>query len=60
MESQEQTNSSQDRHRHRHMELARAYVPVQHYTDKYPLDTALNRGTLFPDLWRPYRKKRRR
>ncbi len=33
--------------------LAHAYVPFQRFTDKYPLDVALNKGTLFPELWMP-------
>jgi len=37
--------------------LAKAYVPYQMYTMKYPLDKALMVGTLFPELvkpWPPY------
>lgn len=36
------------------MELARAYVPVQRYGPTYSPAEALQRGTLFPDLYRPY------
>jgi hypothetical protein len=42
--------------RNRKMKLAHAYVPFQHYSNKYPLDEVLNKGTLFPDLWMPYRQ----
>jgi len=41
-------------HDHRHHELARAYIPFQHYTTSYPLPEALRKGTLFPELWIPY------
>ncbi|MBB6217694.1 hypothetical protein HNQ80_003817 [Anaerosolibacter carboniphilus] len=37
--------------------LARAYVPYQMYMLKYPLPMALQVGTLFPELvkpWPPY------
>jgi|GEM_PF-1906921 len=37
-----------------HMELARAYIPVQVFGPTYSLNEALEKGTLFPDLWRPY------
>ena len=37
-------------HHMRHRELARAYVPRQHYQEKYSLSQALDRGTLFPEL----------
>lgn len=36
------------------MRLARAYVPFQVFSDAYPLDVALMRGTLFPELYDPY------
>ncbi|MFZ5649469.1 MAG: spore coat associated protein CotJA [Bacillota bacterium] len=36
------------------MELARAYVPYQRYGPTYPPREALEKGTLFPDLYRPY------
>jgi hypothetical protein len=35
-------------------ELARAYVPPQQYVDTFPLPEALAKGTLFPDLFKPY------
>lgn len=43
---------------YRNKELARASVPYQYYTDSYPLMEALKKGTLFPELYRPYRKER--
>jgi hypothetical protein len=33
--------------------LAHAYVPWQFYTGEYPPNEALNRGTLFPELYQP-------
>ena len=36
-------------------ELARAYVRIQFYTRQYSPEVALERGTLFPELYRPYR-----
>ncbi|MFZ5647135.1 MAG: spore coat associated protein CotJA [Bacillota bacterium] len=36
------------------MELARAYVPYQRYGPTYLPREALEKGTLFPDLYRPY------
>lgn len=35
-------------------ELARCYVPVQVMTTVYDSREALKRGTLFPELYRPY------
>ncbi|OPJ55375.1 spore coat associated protein CotJA [Alkalithermobacter paradoxus] len=37
--------------------LARAYVPNQPYVGMVPLDEALRRGSLFPNLYQPYTKK---
>ena len=34
--------------------LAMAYVPVQHLDEVYEVDTALDRGTLFPELDKPF------
>lgn len=39
-------------------ELARAYVPIQIYTRQYRPEVALMRGTIFPELYRPYRPRR--
>lgn len=36
------------------MELARAYVPIQRLGKVYPPAKALETGTLFPELYRPY------
>ncbi|MCT4566554.1 MAG: spore coat associated protein CotJA [Maledivibacter sp.] len=35
-------------------ELARPYIMNQPFTKIYPLEEALMRGTIFPDLYRPY------
>ncbi len=35
-------------------ELATAYVPYQQLDKLYPLCEALMKGTLFPELYRPY------
>lgn len=35
-------------------QLATAYVPYQQLGKLYPLDEALMKGTLFPELYRPY------
>lgn len=34
--------------------IARAYVPFQNSSKTYPLVEGLNRGTVFPELNRPY------
>lgn len=41
-----------------HLRLARAYIPWQRYTRKYPLAEALRKGTLYPELWFPYQRNR--
>lgn len=43
----------------RNMKLAHAYIPFQKYTENYPPETALNRGTLYPELWMPYNSSHR-
>lgn len=35
-------------------ELARPYIINQPFTKIYPLEEALMRGTIFPDLYKPY------
>lgn len=40
---------------HPDMKLARAYVPFQIYDMSYRPSVALSKGTLFPELYRPYR-----
>lgn len=40
------------------MRLAHAYVPYQYYSQSYPPEKALERGTLFPELYMPYKARR--
>ena len=40
-----------------HPRLARAYVPFQVYQSSFSLAEALDKGTLFPDLYQPYGKQ---
>ncbi|HHZ20506.1 MAG TPA: spore coat associated protein CotJA [Firmicutes bacterium] len=35
-------------------QLARAYVPFQAYVERWPPMVGLERGTIFPELYRPY------
>ncbi|NLZ52434.1 MAG: spore coat associated protein CotJA [Thermoanaerobacteraceae bacterium] len=37
--------------------LAEAYIPFQSYGKIFEPKTALMNGTLFPELYRPYRKR---
>ncbi|WP_416197423.1 spore coat associated protein CotJA [Sporanaerobacter sp.] len=39
--------------------LARAYVPFQFMNQVYSKEEALKRGTLFPELYRPYKYSNR-
>ncbi|WP_083189685.1 spore coat associated protein CotJA [Orenia metallireducens] len=39
-------------------ELAEAYIPFQNYGRRYNLREALRKGTIFVDLYRPYRRRR--
>ena len=41
------------------IQLARAYIPDQPYDRLFPLNEALNKGTLFPNLYQPYMKNRK-
>lgn len=41
-------------------ELARPYIMNQTFTKTYPLEEALMRGTIFPDLYKPYINKEKR
>lgn len=41
------------------MRLAHAYVPFQSFTNSYSPEEALRRGTLFPELYMPYRPERK-
>ena len=40
------------------MDYARAYVIFQRYTQSFPVDVALDKGTLFPELYKPYVEKK--
>lgn len=42
----------------RDLVLARAYIPNQEFGKTFPPNEALHQGTLFPELVRPYTKKR--
>lgn len=35
-------------------QLARAYIPYQEYTHRWQPLEGLKRGTIFPELFRPY------
>ncbi|MDI3540960.1 hypothetical protein H0A61_02089 [Koleobacter methoxysyntrophicus] len=37
-------------------QLARAYVPFQTYTERYTPLEGLDRGTIFPELYFPYKE----
>lgn len=41
------------------MALAMAYVPWQRWTETYPLDEGLAKGTIFPDLYLPFEGRRK-
>ena len=36
------------------VDLANAYVPTQIYQDNFSPQVGLKKGTLFPELYRPY------
>jgi ABC-type uncharacterized transport system permease subunit len=40
------------------LELARTYVVPQTFCSTFPLNKALSTGTLYPELLRPYQKRR--
>lgn len=40
------------------LRLAQAYVPFQVYVQHWPLLMGLDRGTIFPELWRPYEPRK--
>ena len=42
----------------RNLESARAYIVPQKFENLYSLDEALENGTLYEDLYRPYVEKR--
>ena len=39
------------------IELARAYIPFQVYTRSFSPEEALVKGTMFPELYRPYHRR---
>lgn len=39
-------------------ELAVAIIPYQEYGNTFPVDEALYKGTLFKDLYRPYKPEK--
>ncbi len=41
------------------MQLARAYFLNQRYTRMFPLSEGFEKGTIFPDLYKPYHTKKR-
>ncbi len=43
---------------HNQFPLAISYVPMQTWTKTYCTDTALEKGTIFPDLYLPFLGKR--
>jgi len=38
-------------------ELARAYIPWQRYTTRWEPEEGLKKGTIFPELYKPYHPK---
>lgn len=41
------------------MRLAEAYVPFQVYVQYWPVLVGLDRGTIYPELWRPYEPRKK-
>ncbi|NLB17567.1 MAG: spore coat associated protein CotJA [Syntrophomonadaceae bacterium] len=39
-------------------ELARAYIKKQQYTRRFSALEGLEKGTIFPELYKPYEKKK--
>jgi hypothetical protein len=39
-------------------QLAAAYVPIQYYVSSFPPPVALEKGTMFPELFSPYGKEK--
>ncbi|GAB6137234.1 spore coat associated protein CotJA [Halanaerobaculum tunisiense] len=39
-------------------ELAEAYIPFQEYNSIYNSQEALSKGTIFPELYKPYQRQR--
>lgn len=40
------------------LQYARAYIVLQKYENLYSMSEALYKGTLFADLYRPYKKSK--
>lgn len=40
------------------LEYARAYIVLQKYKNLYPLTEGFCKGTIFSDLYRPYKKNK--
>ncbi|NLW09427.1 MAG: spore coat associated protein CotJA [Firmicutes bacterium] len=40
------------------LQLARAYVPSQVFTQRFSAMEGLSKGTIFPELYMPYRPRR--
>jgi len=47
----QKTETTSEQH---HMKLAQAYVPWQTFDKTFSPKEALQKGTLFPELYRPY------
>jgi hypothetical protein len=43
--------------RNEYKELARIYIKIQHYQDRWEPLKGLFKGTIFPELYRPYYPK---
>ena len=39
------------------MQFAQAYVPFQAFNEIFPPDKAVMHGTVFPELYQPYKKR---
>jgi hypothetical protein len=44
-------------YRNDNKELARAYIKIQHYHERWEPLKGLMKGTIFPELYRPYYPK---
>lgn len=44
----------------RGLEYATAYIMLQKYENLYPIYDALGKGTIFKDLYRPYKKRNKK
>lgn len=49
-----QTSCSRDNRSLEGLPLAMAYVPMQYFKSVYNLDEALQQGTIFPELNKPF------